>query len=164
MNQDSIQSKRQEVWTRMYEVLDLNPGSPAPGGRGRVAMTIIPVVSVDALLVTPDIRSATVEQNVGTVTYHTVPDNEKWLVFNVGATRFGGDRDVVACNFKEPENVGGNAINVFVQAAAGSMFHMFQVPILLQSGWEMRLRAEGGTTDGNYTFNSLVYKSPSWLT
>ena len=162
--EDSIQSKRQEIWTRLYGLLDLNPGLPAPGGRGRVLMAVRPVVSVEDVLFTPDIRNEVKTQTSALVVYHTVPDDERWLVLGIEASRTGGDRDVTAVNLFEPSNVGGNSMSLVVQAAASSIFKIFEHPIFAYPGWRLRLVGSGGTTNGDWSFNVFTYVSPSWLT
>lgn len=162
--EESIQSKRQELWTRMYGLLDLNPGAVKRGGRGRVLMAIRPTIAAEGLLLVPDIQSATVSLSVAAVAYHTVPEDEKWLLLGFEASRGAGDRDVTQVNLLEPGNLGGNSIGVFEQAAAGAVFHMLQYPIYAYAGWVIRLIGSGGTTNGDWTLNVLTYVSPSWLT
>ncbi|MCH9010771.1 MAG: hypothetical protein IIC21_09115 [Chloroflexi bacterium] len=157
MLEESIQSKRQEVWTRLYDMLDLNPGAPAPGGRGRVAMMIRPVISVDALLTIPTIRRETKEQTTSTITYFVVPVDERWLLHGYQATVQGGDRDIIGMVLRTPANLDLQSIFVDEFAAASSRRHMFQAPIPVGAEWSVRLDGDGGTTDGDWQL--LLYMS-----
>jgi len=160
----SIQSKRFQVWSRLYELLDLNPGGVQPGGRGRVLMAIRPVVDVRELLQEDNILTATVASAVAGANYHSVPDEEEWLLYGYQAVRLAGDRDISELNLLEPGNVGGNSIPIDSFTAASGRTHMFQTPLRLRSGWTLRLFAEGGTTDGDWTVVLLTRVSPAFLT
>jgi len=162
--QDTIQSKRQELWTRMYNLLDLNPGGPAPGGRGRVSLVVHPTVQAETLLTVGHIRNAAVTQIVGTVTYFNVPDDEYWLFLGYQIDRAAGDRDATDLQIRAPDNLGTLRSMIVDQfAAASTRRHMFQVPIPLYAGWEVRLNASGGTTDGNYGMTIIFEVRNGWL-
>jgi len=162
--EDSIQSKRQEVWTRLYELLELNPGSPSPGGRGRVLMAVRPIISVETLLTAGHIRQATVDQVVGAVTYLNVPEDEYWILIGYQADRAAGDRDITDMQIRGPDLGSLRSMIVDSFTAASSRRHMFQVPIPLYAGWEIRLNASGGATDGDYQLTALIEIRRAWLT
>lgn len=164
MQEASIQSKRHEVWSRLYELLDLNPGAVQPGGRGRVLMAIRPVVDVKALLASMDIQTSQASLIGAGTTYYTVPDQEEWMLYGYRAVLNAGDRDIAELNLLEPANTGGSSMPIDSFAAASSRDHMFSEPLLLRAGWVLRMFATGGTTDGNWTLNILTSISPSWLT
>lgn len=164
MQEGSIQSKRYELWTRMYGLLELNPGAVQEAGRARVLMAVRPTVSVEGLLSEPQILQAVVTQVVGAVNYHTVPDDEQWLLYGVNAVLSAGDRDVGEINLLEPSNLGANSFPLFKQSAGASAFKMFERPIPIYPTWTLRLIGEGGATDGNWTMQLLVEISPSHLT
>ncbi len=163
MQQDSIQSKRQELWTRMYSLLDLNPGTPAPGGRGRVGMMIQPVVGAEKLLTVGHIRTVTVAQVVGAVTYLNVPDDEYWVMYGYQADQQGGDRNITDLQIRGPDL--GTLVSMILDTftAASTRRFMFQVPVPLYAGWEVRLNASGGTTDGDYSLTTLIEIRRGWL-
>lgn len=164
MEEESIQSKRQEIWTRMYQTLDLNPGSPVRGGRGRVLMAIRPSVSVDRLLTEPTIRAATVTLTASTVIFFTVPDDETWILHAYQADRGGGDRDITGMILGAPQRLGGGVIFVHEIAAASSERFTFGHGIPVHAGWTVRLAGTGGTTNGDWTLNLFMEVSTSWLT
>lgn len=148
----------------MYGLLDLNPGGPVRGGRGRVSMVVQPTVSVDELLKTLDIRTFTASVVVGVTSFFTIPDDEQWELLVISGARAAGDRDVGTVDLLEPANLGAAAIAVVQQAAGSSVFRVFEKPMPLQPGWALRLVGEGGTTDGNWSVGILVHRKPSWLT
>ena len=151
MMEESIQSKRQEIWTRLYDRLDLNPGAPVSGGRGRVAMMIRPVISVDALLETAEIRTETESQVVGTVTYHVVPEDEKWWLYGYQASVQAGNRDVSAIVLRSPSALGALSMVVDFFTPAANRFLMLPQRLPVPAGWSIRMTGEGGSTNGNWT-------------
>lgn len=164
MVEPQIQSKRHEVWTRLFGLLALNPGGVQPGGRGGVLMAVRPVVNVEGLLSEPQVLQAVVSLSVAAVVFHQVPEDEQWLLYGVNGAVSAGDRDVVEVNLLEPGNLGGNSFPLLPQAAAASYFKMFETPIPIYPTWSIRLIGSGGTTDGNWTSQLLVEISPSHLT
>jgi len=161
--EDTIQSKRQELWTRMYNLLDLNPASPARGGRGRVSMIVQPTVSSEQLLTTGHIRTVSALAIVGLTTYLNVPDDEYWTLIGYQADRSAGDRDITDLQIRGPDLGSLQSMIVDVFAAASSRRFMFPVPIPLYAGWEIRLNASGGTTDGNYQLTAMFERRSGWL-
>ena len=164
MMEDSIQSKAQEVWTRLYDRLDLNPGKPAPGGRGRVAMMIRPVISVDALLEEAAIRTETKTQTTSVVTYHVVPEDEKWWLYGYQASVAGGDRDVITMVLRTSSALGSLSMVVDNFAATSVRFRMFEQRIPIPAGWSLRLDGDGGTTNGDWTMVVYIAVERSFTT
>lgn len=158
VEQDSIQSKRIEVWTRMYGILDLNPGAVQRGGRGRVLMAIRPVISVDELLREPSVEQVTALATVGVSPFFTVPDGEQWYWHGYNLDLVGGDRDLINVSFVEAPEDGGTSFFPEKFAGVAERVSMFSRPIRLKQGWTVRATFEGGTTDGNWIMKLLVDK------
>jgi len=156
MVEEAIQSKKQEVWTRLYSKLELNPGAPAPGGRGRVLMAIRPTISVDDLLEIPSIKNATVELTATAVTFFTVPDDEQWIFYAYDAGLAAGDRDLRAVNLVATAEDGGGAISIDAFAAVAIRQIVLAQPIRMRQGWTIDLVGTGGSTNGNWTCNIYV--------
>lgn len=152
---DSIQSKRQEIWWKLYAKLNLNPGRALGGGRARVLMAIRPTISVDEMLRTPAIKRAVEDVGVGGNDMFTVPDGERWKLVGYYAAVSTGDRDVSQLFIK---NIESPVINVAMDlfAAAAIRQHVFPVSFWLLPGWRISLLGEGGTTDGDWTLAIYV--------
>ena len=155
MLEESIQSKRQEIWWQLYGKLDLNPGAVVGGGRGRVLMAIRPTISVDDLLRTPTIKRAVEQLVVGSVVFCTVPDGERWRLLVYQAVVGGGDRDIT---FLKVSNGEAAPLTVTLDEYAATASRQFYFPqsLWILPGWELALQGSGGTTDGNWTMNIYV--------
>lgn len=156
--EESIQSKRQEVWTRMYTLLDLNPGGVRIGGRGRVLMAVRPVISVDELLRETDVQQVSSSVGVGVTVFFTVPDGEQWYWLGYSLDRTSGDRDNVSVSLVESPADGGTSFFPEMYTGVAERRSMFARPIRLKQGWVVRANFEGGTTDGNWIMKLLIEK------
>ena len=155
MVEESIQSKRQEIWWRLYSKLNLNPGDPVGGGRGRVLMAIRPTISVDEMLRTPTIVRAVVEIDVGGTVMFIVPDGQRWHLKAYYAAVSTGDRDISQLYINDTSSPVINvALDLF--AAAAIRQHTFPQGFWLLPGWKVAILGEGGTTDGNWTLSLML--------
>jgi len=97
VNEQTIPSKRFDVWRRLYARFLLEPG-PTSGSRAEVSVVIQPITDVDAVIARSVIQRAAFDLtgSSGTFKGFTVPPGERWRPGNIHGEATTGNTHIRA--------------------------------------------------------------------
>ena len=120
---------------------------------------ILPVTSMDELLVETKIKTVTVAHIVGQTESHRVPAGKRWAIKGFDLLVMSGDRTISAIYLF---NATGDVFTYKDSIAAASYKSGIVLPVIMEPDWYLKILGAGGTSDGTVRSRMLVEESDAY--